>query len=1267
MKVRTAFFCLILLFSIFVFLPQEVIEADTPSVTIVINEIMYDPSGSDTLNEWVELFNNGSTSINMTNWVITDGEGGDDFFFSEIIVPPGDYVVIYTGAGTNETDFSDDVAHLYMNRTSVFLENSGDDVILKNATVDPVDYVAFDFGIYVDACPVELNWDDMNVWVDTEGNSISLHPNGIDRDSGLDWEESDPTPGKPNAHLNDLPPVISEVMHSPQNPLTSETVTISVNVTDDYALFSVLLNYSVDGLWVPPQTMTYDGSNYSLILPAHAEGTKISYHIIANDDAQQISLSDSFSFAHSDLPLDIVINEFLPSPLSDWNGDFDYDSNDEWIELYNFGGSVVNIGGWVIDDIPGFSGSSDPYTIPMGNYIEPGGFLVFFGNETGVVLNDFGGDNVTLLNENGAVIDTYHFSDTSDDTAQGRFPDGFGDWKNFLLPTPGEENVYPVDSLGNLSQIKINEFLPAPKGIYSKEWIELYNSGSTPVTLDGCYLDDITGGGTKPWQIPINTTILAGEVQVFEKSFGLNNAGDSVHLLYVDGITVIDSFTYDSSEYDISHGRGGDGEELWVHYSIPTPGESNTPFVLPDAQKRSIVITEVFYRSSEETEYVRLYNPADSPVDIGGWRIADGEHYYSGSVIFPEGSTIPSKGHVYIANTALVFFEVWGFYPDFEYGNSSLITQMIGSQGPSFAMQSDEVRLMDEFGVQIDILVYGDYEFTEFWWHGDPVPGANKGEYLKRNFNTQSNTYDDSNTARDWRHIRQYKMGQSDFDFVDFDFSGNVTVFSSPDSSYGTIIDEIEQAQDMILIGMYEFTNLNLSEKIIERLNQGVEVRILMEGSPVGGISVDQRYCLQKIHEAGGEVRFMVSNSSLGSRYRYLHGKYVIIDNSSVILSSENWKYTGVPIDNTYGNRGWGVVVRNSQVAEYFADVFHSDWDSVSYDIIPFTPDDYNYGNAPLGYEPEVFIQMGYYDPIFSSQTIQGDFKVSPVLAPDTTLLESDSILDMINSATDSIYIEQLDLPLSWDDGEEEYGNMYLAAVIEAAEMRGVDVKILLSSLYTFPDDPDLDNYDTFLHINDYAERHNLTGFLEARLVDYDRLGLSKVHNKGMIADGNRTLISSVNWNRNSVAQNREVGVIIENNDVANYFTEIFFWDWNEPPKADAGGDITVTISDSVEFKNSCNDSDDNIISYFWDFDDGTNSTEANPNHRFSNQSLYEVRLTVSDGQYSSTDIITVIVLEAEEDDVELGVVVYAILLITFAGIFIVIMAFIRQMRLRFL
>ncbi|MHA1909107.1 MAG: phospholipase D-like domain-containing protein, partial [Candidatus Thorarchaeota archaeon] len=51
-------------------------------------------------------------------------------------------------------------------------------------------------------------------------------------------------------------------------------------------------------------------------------------------------------------------------------------------------------------------------------------------------------------------------------------------------------------------------------------------------------------------------------------------------------------------------------------------------------------------------------------------------------------------------------------------------------------------------------------------------------------------------------------------------------------------------------------------------------------------------------------------------------------------------------------------------------------------------------------------------------------------------------------------------------------------------------------------------------------------------------------HNKGIIADGKIVLVSSINYSDNSIENNREAGVIIENEDVAQWFLDVYDFDW---------------------------------------------------------------------------------------------------------------------------
>lgn len=141
------------------------------------------------------------------------------------------------------------------------------------------------------------------------------------------------------------------------------------------------------------------------------------------------------------LPGAVVINEFLPHALTDWNGDGTVDSGDEYIELINMGTVSISLKNWRLDD---GDGGSSPYTLPNVTLL-PRQIVFFFKTETGISLSD-GGDTVRLFKPDSRTMDyiSYTMVATGDQT-WCRLPDGTGAWAFACRPSPGRPNT-PVAS-----------------------------------------------------------------------------------------------------------------------------------------------------------------------------------------------------------------------------------------------------------------------------------------------------------------------------------------------------------------------------------------------------------------------------------------------------------------------------------------------------------------------------------------------------------------------------------------------------------------------------------------------------------------------------------------------------------------------------------------------------------------------------------------------------------------------------------------------------
>ncbi|MFQ6135965.1 MAG: phosphatidylserine/phosphatidylglycerophosphate/cardiolipin synthase family protein [Candidatus Hydrothermarchaeales archaeon] len=352
-----------------------------------------------------------------------------------------------------------------------------------------------------------------------------------------------------------------------------------------------------------------------------------------------------------------------------------------------------------------------------------------------------------------------------------------------------------------------------------------------------------------------------------------------------------------------------------------------------------------------------------------------------------------------------------------------------------------------------------------------------------------------------------------------------ITTFVSPDSSYTSLSEFIDDADNSLYISVYEFDDPHIAVLVKGALQRGVNVEIILEGKPVGGISKNERGIIKELLGKGAHVYFHGDE-----RINFAHAKYSIADNESLLITSENFGDTGFSKDGSYGNRGWGIIVEDPELASYFVDVFLDD--------LKDSEKAYVTGKVYI----DRSTPKGSYRPRFDSRRYSGTFIVEPIVAPENAV---DAILGLLNSAKRSVYIEQFYIYKYWGSriggSVKASPNLFLEAAIDAAR-RGCEVKILLDSTwYNVKKDDPVSNYHTVEYVNNVAKEENLK--LEAKLTDLKRAGFVKMHNKGVIVDDEKVLVTSINWNENSPTRNREVGVIVHG-DVAKYYSDVFMHDW---------------------------------------------------------------------------------------------------------------------------
>lgn len=174
-------------------------------------------------------------------------------------------------------------------------------------------------------------------------------------------------------------------------------------------------------------------------------------------------------------------------------------------------------------------------------------------------------------------------------------------------------------------------------------WVELFNPSAAPVDLAGMSLsDDPTNPA--PWTFPAGVVLGpkgflkiafdAGQpASVSNTGFGLQAGGGALYLWQsaAKGGDVLSSVSFGIQAVDWSIGRVPDGSGHWV-LAAPTPASANVSAVLGDA--RVLRINEWMADPTTGPDWFELYNPSAHPVDLSGLRLSD-ELDESGSILPP--------------------------------------------------------------------------------------------------------------------------------------------------------------------------------------------------------------------------------------------------------------------------------------------------------------------------------------------------------------------------------------------------------------------------------------------------------------------------------------------------------------------------------------------------------------------------------------------------------------------------------------------------------
>jgi parallel beta-helix repeat protein len=245
---------------------------------IVINELQYHPLSDDHGEEYVELYNAGPTTVDLSGWAFSDGI--QYTFPISVTIPPGGYVVVGHDPATVEAVYG--ISGVLGPFVSGRLANEGERVAIEDALGSLVDEVTYDD---------HLPWPEAP---DGDGPSLELISPAFDNDRPCSWGASQPidvnlgTPGAQNSIYSpdNIPPCVTGVAHTPTFPTSGQPVIVTALVDDNSAVAAVTLYYRPEGApgYTALPMTSGGGSLYNAAIPAQGDGLYVEFYLIATDD-----------------------------------------------------------------------------------------------------------------------------------------------------------------------------------------------------------------------------------------------------------------------------------------------------------------------------------------------------------------------------------------------------------------------------------------------------------------------------------------------------------------------------------------------------------------------------------------------------------------------------------------------------------------------------------------------------------------------------------------------------------------------------------------------------------------------------------------------------------------------------------------------------------------------------------------------------------------------------------------------------------------------
>lgn len=729
------------------------------------------------------------------------------------------------------------------------------------------------------------------------------------------------------------------------------------------------------------------------------------------------------------------------------------------------------------------------------------------------------------------------------------------------------------------------------------EGVQITNVASTPIALGPEW--QLLDANDRSWSFPAYILApgeriwVANDAAAFTRQFGVSptfsysgalvfaNAGGSVRLVHTLATTA-DTANGDGGGWPAGSGNptyrtmerrdssAPDSDTNWgsANPTAPiafdgggnpitgTPGARNSIAITPSASTTlSVVINEVAWsgtRYSANHEWIELFNNTAAPISLNGWLLEIAANSITTVTL---SGTISAQGYFLLQRQSGTF--------------SSGAT---ADQTASFSLPNTgaRLRLIDVRRTVVDTLVYGNGA-AQVGWEGPALQPYTvtltipaEGQVLMRRLDEATALpVSDTNRAEDWFNFSGdpietrrpiYPGWRYEQFFLPVSGTGHVQLAVAPDASFEFVHRALSETTQSIDLESFTFDQPLLGELLAQKAAQGVRVRVLLDGAPVGGLPDQTRWICQRITQAdptgSSGCWFMRSDPSqdIHARYAFLHAKFAVLDGQRLLVSTENFGLRGMPHDDksdgTAGQRGIVLLTDAAPLVARAQAIFEADLSHR--DIVRWCAACAPFGAPPVGFVPITASGGTSYTVRFGAVfSTSRPATLTLYTSPESHLRKRDGLLAWLHAAGsgDEVFVNQLNEHHFWGAAGStplSAPNPRLAALIGAAS-RGARVRLLLDQHYDNPAAP-RSNFATANYLNALASDNSW----DLRALRGNPTGLG-IHNKMfLLRVGGHAFVHIGSWNgtETSAKRNRELSVWIESEEVFAFLREVFRSDY---------------------------------------------------------------------------------------------------------------------------